>query len=173
MGEYAMSCLGRERMFEYFSRTLKIPVTLLRLNYACELRYGVLVDLAQQVWQGAVIDLAMGYLNALWQADANAMTLCAFRDVKNPPFILNLTGPELLRVREVCEEFGRLLNKPVHFKGQEAPNALLNNAATSFQLYGAPRVTAQDMIPRIADWIRRGGPTLGKPTHFESRDGKF
>lgn len=173
VGEYAMSCLGRERMFEYFSRTLNIPVALIRLNYAGELRYGALVDLAQQIFNGQTIDLSMGHLNTLWQADANAMTLCAFDHVQTPPFLLNVTGPELLRVRDVCAELARLLGKPVTFQGTEAPNALLNNPAKGLKLCGAPRVSARQMLPQIADWLQRGGPTLGKPTHFESRDGKF
>lgn len=173
VAEYGMSCLGRERMFEYFSRTLNIPTALIRLNYACELRYGTLVDLALQVLRGETIDLAMGYLNTLWQADANALTLCAFDHVQSPPFILNVTGPEILRVRDVAEEFGRLLNKPVAFRGAEAPNALLNNASKAWQLCGQPRVSAQELIPLIARWLQRGGATLGKPTHFEVRDGKF
>lgn len=173
VGEYAMSCLGRERMFEHFSRTLGIPTALVRLNYACELRYGVLVDLAQRVWRDEVIDLGMGHFNVIWQGDANAMTLLALAHTSTPPWFVNVTGPELMSVRDVCTRFGELLNKPVQFSGAEAPNGLLSNATRAFELWGRPRVGADEMIPAIADWIRRGGATLGKPTHFESRDGKF
>ncbi|MDB6028504.1 MAG: hypothetical protein JWM68_4727 [Verrucomicrobiales bacterium] len=173
MGEYAMSCLGRERMFEHFSRTLKIPMAIIRLNYACELRYGVLVDLAQQIADGKPIDLAMGSFNVLWQADANAMTLQSFDHVGSPPLFLNLTGPETLKVRHVCTELAEKMKRPVSFCGTENPSALLNNASQAFQLFGQPRLSAEQLITLVAEWIGRGGTTLGKPTHFESRDGKF
>jgi nucleoside-diphosphate-sugar epimerase len=173
VGEYAMSCLGRERIFEHFSRTLGIPMALLRLNYACELRYGVLVDLAQRLLAGEPIDLAMGSLNALWQADASAMALAAFGHVASPPLVLNLAGPELLSVRRLAEEFGQRLGRPVHFRGSEAADALLSNGQLGHRLFGYPRVGAGRMVVWIADWLRRGGPTLGKPTHFEVRDGRF
>jgi nucleoside-diphosphate-sugar epimerase len=173
LGEYAISCLGRERMLEHFSRTLNIPTAIIRLNYACELRYGVLVDLAQRVWEGQTIDLAMGNFNVIWHGDANAMTLAAFGRAASPPFILNVSGPETLSVRRVCEQFAQLLDKPIRFEGTEAPQALLNNAKLSHSLYGYPRVSADQMIHWIADWTRQGGAVLGKPTHFEARDGKF
>ena len=173
VGEYAMSALGRERVFEYFSRSLKIPVAVIRLNYAAESRYGVLVDLAQRVWAGQPVDLAMGYFNTIWQGDANAMTLQAFGHVASPPFVVNVTGPELLSVREVSERFGRLMNKTVNFVGTEGTTALLSNARKAFQMFGDPRVSAEELIRWIVEWVMRGGPTLGKPTHFESRDGKF
>jgi nucleoside-diphosphate-sugar epimerase len=172
-GEYAMSCLGRERMVEHFSCMLGLPAALIRLNYACELRYGVLVDIARRVWAGEAIDLAMGYFNTIWQGDANAMALRAFDHVATPPFILNLTGPELLSVREVAQEFGRLMRREVHFQGTEAPTAILSNAARARQLFGPPAVRLETLIRWISDWIERDGPTLGKPTHFEVRDGKF
>src|SRR5262249_18565858 len=111
LGDYAMSCLGRERLFEYFSRRLDIPLVLLRLNYAAELRYGVLVDVARRVWAEEPIDLAMGHLNALWQGDANAAALQTLALATNPPFVLNVAGPELLSVRRLAEQFGRLLDK--------------------------------------------------------------
>ena len=173
VGEYGMSCLGRERMFEHFSRTLKIPLAIIRLNYACELRYGVLVDLAQQIADGKQIDLAMGCFNVLWQADANAMTLQSFDHVSSPPFFLNLTGPEILQVREVCTELAKKMKRPVSFCGTENPSALLNNSTKAFYLFGKPRVDAQQLMAWVAEWIGSGGATLGKPTHFESRDGKF
>ena len=173
VGEYAMSCLGRERMFEHFSRTLQIPTAIVRLNYACELRYGVLVDLAKQIWAGQTIDLSMSWFNTIWQADANAMTLQCFDHVSTPPFLINVTGPETLKVREVCEKLSQLMDKPISFSGTESPMALLNNAQRSFQLFGKPCIGAEKMLEWVADWVKCGRGTLGKPTHFESRDGKF
>lgn len=173
VGEYAMSCLGRERMFEYFSRTLGIPLVLIRLNYACELRYGVLVDLAQRVWSGKPVELEMGYFNILWQGDANAMALQAFDLAATPPAIINLTGPEVLRVRDVAEQFGTLMGKSPQFTGVESNTALLSNAQPVLQRFGGPRVSAEQLIHWTADWVMHDGPTLGKPTHFESREGKF
>ncbi|KAF0178905.1 MAG: nucleoside-diphosphate-sugar epimerase [Limisphaerales bacterium] len=173
VGEYAMSCLGRERMFEHFSRTLGVPVSLLRLNYACELRYGVLVDLAKQIWAGQPVDLGMGWFNCIWQGDANAQTFQALALTTSPPFVLNLTGPELLRVRDVAEELGRRMNRPATFTGAEADSALLNNAAEARRRFGPPRISASELLGWVAGWVMRGGPDLGKPTHFESRDGRF
>ncbi|MGO8746389.1 MAG: NAD-dependent epimerase/dehydratase family protein [Thermoguttaceae bacterium] len=172
-GEYAMSCLGRERMFEHFSRTLGIPVALVRLNYAVEMRYGLLVDLAKKVHDGLEIDLAMGYFNVIWQGDAVAASLAALADAACPPLVLNVTGEEVLSVREVCAEFARLLQKPVRFTSTEAPDALLSDARAAARRYGPPQISTERMMRWIADWVRRGGPTLGKPTHFEVRDGKF
>jgi nucleoside-diphosphate-sugar epimerase len=173
VGEYGMSALGRERIFEYFSRTFGMPVALIRLNYATDLRYGVLVDLARRVWAGEPVDVAMGYFNTIWQGDANAMTLRAFDHAASPPFVVNVTGPELLSVREVSERFGRLFGKPVRFTGSEAGTALLSNADRGLELLGRPRVSAERLIEWVADWVKRGGRSLGKPTHFEARDGKF
>ena len=173
VGEYAMSCLGRERMFEHFSRTLGIPVVLLRLNYACELRYGVLVDLARRIWTGQPVDLGMGWFNCLWQGDANALTLQALALTATPPRVLNLTGPEMLNVRGVAEQLARRMNRPVTFTGTEGQAALLNNAAVALTRFGPPRVPAAELIEWVADWVMRGGMDLGKPTHFESRDGRF
>lgn len=172
-GDYAMSCVGRERMFEHFSQTLKIPVTIIRLNYACELRYGVIPDLAQRIWNDQPIDLAMGHFNVIWQGDANAMSLAAFGIAQSPPTVLNVTGPELLSVRRVSEQLAERMGKRVQFVGSESSDALLNNAQLSHSLYGYPTVRTAQMIDWVADWIARGGPTLGKPTHFEARDGKF
>jgi nucleoside-diphosphate-sugar epimerase len=173
VGEYAMSCVGRERLFEHFSRTFQVPLALLRLNYATEMRYGVLVDLAQRVRSGQPIDLSMGQLNAIWQADANAVALASFAHVSVPPFVLNVAGPELLSVRRVAEQFGRLFGRPVAFQGTESGDALLSNGQRGHRLFGYPRVSAEQMIHWIADWLARGGESLGKPTHFEARDGKF
>jgi len=173
VGEYAMSCVGRERLFEHGSRTYSIPMALLRLNYATEMRYGVLVDLALSVQAERPIDVTMGNLNAIWQADANAMALQAFGHLASPPTVLNLAGPEQLSVRRLAEQFGALLGKRVTFQGAEAPDALLSNGQKAHQLFGYPRVGAQQMVEWIADWVRRGGESLGKPTHFEVRDGAF
>jgi len=173
VGEYAMSCVGRERIFEYFSKVSCTPVAIVRLNYATELRYGVIVDMALKVWRGETIPLAMGALNAIWQGDANAMALLAFKHAASPAFVLNVAGPEVLSVRQVCQEFARLMHKKAIFTGSEMPDALLSNGQLGFDLFGYPRVTVNQMIPWIADWIVRGGKNIDKPTHFESRDGKF
>jgi hypothetical protein len=173
VGEYAMTAVGRERIFEHFSRALGIPMALLRLNYANELRYGVLSDLARAVWNAEPIDLAMGALNALWQADANAMVLQSFDQLASPPRVLNLAGPELLSVRRIGEEFARLFEKRVTFRGEEAPDALLSNAQLSHRVFGYPRIGARQMIEWIAHWVRRGGESLDRPTHFQVRDGNF
>lgn len=172
-GDYATSCTGRERIFSYFSLALGIPVALIRLNYANELRYGVLVDLAQEVMTGEPIDLTMGYFNAIWQGDASAMTLRALDHVASPPRVVNVAGPERLSVRQIAEEFGRLLDRPVRFTGREAADALLSDGRLGYELLGRPRISVEQMVRWIADWQLRGGPTLGKPTHFQTRDGKF
>lgn len=172
-GEYAMSCLGRERILEYFSRLFRIPMALIRLNYACEMRYGVLMDLAQKVWTEQTIDLAMGYVNVIWQGDANAMSLQTLEHTSIPPFVLNVAGPELLRVRDIALKFGRLMDKAVHFSGAEAPDALISSGRRAHELSGLPRTPAEHVMRWVADWVMRGGETLGKPTHFEVRDGRF
>ncbi len=173
VGDYAMSCLGRERMVGYFSRTLDIPVALIRLNYANELRYGVLTDVALKVLSGEPIDLSMGYFNAIWQGDATAMVLRALEHTATPPRVINVAGPETLSVRQVAEEFGKLFDKPVQFNGNEAPDALLSNGELGFKLLGRPRVSPQQLIRWIADWQKRGCITYRKPTRFEVRDGHF
>lgn len=173
VGEYAMSCLGRERVFEHYSRQHQTPVTILRLNYACELRYGVIVDLAQQVLAGKPIDLAMGAFNAIWQADANAMALASLAHATSPPRMLNIAGPELLSVRRVCEQLAATMGREARFTGAESADALLSNGQLAHQLFGYPRVGAQQLIEMIARWVRAGGTSLGKPTHFESREGRF
>jgi nucleoside-diphosphate-sugar epimerase len=172
-GDYAMSCLGRERMFEHFSRVNKTPVVLIRLNYSTEMRYGVLVDLATKVWTGQPVDLGMGNVNCIWQGDANAMSLRAFEQAASPATYLNVSGPELLSVRRVCQQFGEMMGKKPILEGKEAGDALINNGQFGHRLYGYPRVSAQQMLLWIADWVMRGGKSLGRPTHFESRDGKF
>jgi len=173
IGDYAMSCLGRERVFAFFSPRFEIPTAILRLNYAHEMRYGVIVDLAQQVLAGRPIDVSMGHFNAIWQGDSNAMTLRAFEQVAVPPRAINVAGPEELAVRQVAAELGRLLDRPVTLVGSEAADALLSDGRLGHQLLGRPRIDAGQLIRWIADWQLRGGPTLGKPTKFQVRDGKF
>jgi nucleoside-diphosphate-sugar epimerase len=173
VGEYAMTAVGRERIFDHYSRQWQIPVTLVRLNYATELRYGVLVDIARQVWQQQPISLAMGFANVIWQGDANAQALATLGMAASPPFVLNVAGPEILRIRDVATRFGELFKLPVTFVGEEAPTALLNNSQRAQRLFGRPRVTAEQLIEWIAAWIRAGRPLWDKPTHFEVRDGRF
>lgn len=173
VGEYAMSCLGRERVFAYFSRLWEIPTVLFRLNYACELRYGVLVDLARRIWANEEISLAMGYFNVIWQGDVCAMALRSFERAAVPPWVINVTGPEVLSVRVVSERLGDLMNRSVRFLDTEAETALLSDAGRGFQTLGPPRTSIDQMIAWVAAWVMRGGANLGKPTHFESRDGRF
>ncbi len=172
-GEYAMSCLGRERIFEHFSRAQGTPVALLRLNYAVEMRYGVLVDIGRKVFEGRTVDVAMGYANVIWQGEANAMSLQSLGHAASPPFILNVAGPEIISVRRVAEKYAKIFGKPVQFSGTESKDALLSNGELGYRLFGRSAVTVDQMIVWIADWLARGGESLGRPTHFETRDGKF
>jgi nucleoside-diphosphate-sugar epimerase len=173
VGEYAWSVLGRERIFQYFGSLLRIPVVLLRLNYACELRYGVVVDIARQVHAGKPVNLSMGWFNTIWQQDANAMALQSFSHSAVPARVLNLTGAEILRTREVAEELGKLMGKSVRFDGEESSLALLSNSTAAHHLFGAPGVGAHQILRFVADWVTGGGQNLGKPTHFESKNGRF
>lgn len=173
VGEYGMSCLGRERLLEYFSREQGTPIAVIRLNYAVEMRYGVLVDLARKVLAAEAIDVTMGYFNVIWQADANAMALQALAQAATPPFVLNVTGPEVLSVRQVAARFGKIFGRAVTFRGEEAADALLSDASRCRRLFGPPRIGAERLITLTADWLARGGETLDKPTRFEARDGRF
>ena len=173
VGEYAMSCLGRERIFEHASRSRQTPLALLRLNYATEMRYGLLVDLARRIAAGETVDLTMGHANVIWQGDANAMAIASLRHAASPPFVVNLAGPEELSVREVCRALGQRMGLDVTFTGEEAGDALLSNGQRGWDLLGAPTVPLARLLDWTADWVRAGGASLGKPTHFESRDGKF
>jgi dTDP-4-dehydrorhamnose reductase len=173
VGEYAQSALGRERMFEYGSDRWGTRAVLLRLNYAVELRYGVLVDIARAVFERRPVDLRMGFFNTIWQRDANSAALRSLALCQSPPLILNLTGPETLSTRTVAEEFGRRFGVEPVFSGLEAPDALLNNAGKLHQLLGLPTVAPEELIDWIAEWIGRGMPQLNKPTHFEVKDGRF
>jgi hypothetical protein len=160
-------------MFEYGSMKHGTRVALIRLNYAVEMRYGVLVDIALKVWKRQPVDLTMGYFNVIWQGDANAMILRSLKYCASPARILNITGPEILSVRDVALQFGKHFNVVPEFIGEEAKTALLSNASESFHLFGRPKVTAESMIAWIADWIAHEGRLLNKPTHFEVRDGKY
>lgn len=173
VGEYAQSCLGRERMFEYGSRKYGTPVSLIRLNYAVEPRYGVLVDIAAKVKNNLPVDLTMGYFNVIWQGDANNMVLRSIEHVASPAWIVNIAGPETLRVRDVALEFGKLFDKEVQFTGNEAETALLSNAEQAFSSFGKPHVSVRQVIEWTARWMEEDKKLLGKPTHFEVRDGKY
>lgn len=173
IGDYAQSCLGRERMLEHVALKHGTPTAIIRLNYACETRYGVLVDIAQQVRAGQPVSLAMGAFNVIWQADANAHTIQAFDLAASPAVPLNVTGPETMSIRRVAEVYGELFGCPVRFEGEESPDALISNAQRAISHFGYPRVSPQQMQRWIADWLTRQQPTLNKPTHFEVRDGKF
>lgn len=173
VGEYAMSCLGRERIFEHFSRAHGLRCAIMRLNYAVEMRYGVLVDIASQVWNETPVDVSMGAFNVIWQGDANAQALALLAHCDTPPFISNITGPETVSVRWAAEQFGRLLGKTPSLVGEEAHTALLSNAAQAQQIFGYPQVSLGQMMAWIADWVRQGQASLNKPTHFETRDGRF
>ncbi len=173
VGEYAQSVLGRERMFEYFSGRYGTPALLLRLNYAVELRYGVLMDIARKVNEGRPVDLAMGHVNVIWQGDANSICLRSFDLCASPPAVLNLTGPEKLAVRDIAAGFGRRLGLEPVLQGEESGTALLNDASRCTERFGPPRIGVEQMMDWIADWVKRGGASWNKPTHFEARDGKF
>ncbi len=173
IGEYAQSCLGRERVFEHAAATRGTRVTLLRLNYAVDLRYGVLVDLALKVRDGRPVDLTMGYVNCIWQGDANALAIASLGDAAAPARTWNLTGPRTLRVRDLAGRLGARLGRPPVFTGTEAPTALLSNASAILARHGPLRVDEDTLVTWVATWIAAGGATTGKPTHFEQREGRF
>ena len=172
-GEYAQSCVARERVLTHFSKTRGTPALLFRLNYAIDLRYGVLHDVARKVLRGEPVDVTMGYANVIWQGDANARALQCLALASSPPAILNVTGRECISIRSLAERFGQLLGRPAAITGKEAPTAWLSNAAKSFDLFGEVSVSLDEMMKATADWVRHGGASLGKPTHFENRDGDF
>lgn len=173
VGEYAMSCLGRERMFQHFSQEFEIPTALIRLNYACELRYGVLVDIACRIRDGEPVDIGMSHFNTIWQRDANAMILQLLTETRCPAEVFNVSGPTHLRTKDVAEGFGRLLNREARFTGYEGGAALLSDSSRAYAITGEPEVEPAQMMTWIAHWLEHGGELLGKPTHFEVQDGKF
>jgi nucleoside-diphosphate-sugar epimerase len=172
-GEYPNSCVGRERIFEHFSRRHETPLLFYRLSYAVELRYGVLRDVAQSVWEGRPIDVTMGYANVIWQGDANARAVQCLDHVAAPPCALNVTGQERVSIRELAGRFGRLLEREPVITGREGKSAWLFDAARSYEWFGPPAVGLDEIIEAVAQWVRAGGESLGKPTHFEASDGKF
>jgi nucleoside-diphosphate-sugar epimerase len=137
------------------------------------MRYGVLADLARRVWNDETIDVSMGHVNVIWQADANAMSIQALSNAASPPFILNVAGPEILSVREICQRLANRMNKTPRFVGEESGTSLLNNGQMGHRTFGPPQVSIETLIEWTADWISRGGASLDKPTHFETRSGKF
>ena len=173
LGEYAQSCLGRERIFEYGSIKYGTPVSLIRLNYSVEMRYGVLVDIAIKVKKGLPIDLSMGYFNVIWQGDANNMVLRSLEQVSSPARILNITGQEILSVRELALQFGNLFGVEPLFVNKESETALLNNSENAYKLFGYPEVPLEQIIKWTVGWLKEGKKILGKATHFEVRDGKY
>ena len=173
VGEYAQSCLGRERLFQYYSSRYNTPTLIFRLNYANDVSYGVLLEIARCVKEGNIIDLSMGHVNVIWQGDANEMALRSLHHCDTPSKILNITGPETISIRWLAEEFGKVLGQLPVFRNQEQNTALLNNAAESFRLFGYPRVPLKKMIEVVAEWVKQGGKTINKPTHFQERKGQF
>ncbi|HKN65571.1 MAG TPA: NAD(P)-dependent oxidoreductase [Gemmatimonadaceae bacterium] len=173
IGEYASSALGRERVLEFYSASNRTPVAIIRLNYAIDLRYGVLADIALRVWRGDPVPLAMGHVNVIWQGDASRIAIEALAHAATPPFVVNVTGTETLAVRDIAEMFARTFEKSVRFKGKEREDALLSNTDRMRSTFSAPDVPLETMIRWIAEWIREDQPMLGKPTHFEERSGKF
>jgi nucleoside-diphosphate-sugar epimerase len=173
IGDYAASCLGRERVFQHAAASRGTRCVGIRLNYAIDLRYGVIHDVAAKVAAGTPVPLAMGHANVIWQGDANAWTLRALRHAGPECLILNVTGPETVSIRWLAQELGRRMGRVPEFVGEEAPTALLSNAARAFGLFGYPRVPLATMLDWVAEWVARGGRSLGKATKFEVRDGKF
>ena len=172
VGDYAQSALARERVVAFFSHRNRTAVSILRLNYSIELRYGVLRDIADRVHRREPIDLSMGYVNVIWQRDANARALCALAHAAVPPLVLNLTGDKAA-VREIALRFGEIWNIEPEFVGTESNTALLSDPRRSYQLFGPPEVTLEQMIGWVADWVAGGGVSLEQPTHYDERHGRF
>lgn len=173
IGEYAQSCLGRERIFQHFSKKNQTDILIYRLNYAVDFRYGVLVEIAKSVLSATPIDLTTENVNVIWQGDANEIALRALLHCSSPAKILNVTGPETLSVKWIAERFGELLEKTPAFINESAGTALLNNASECHKLFGYPRTTIREAIEITAQWLQQGGELFNKETHFQERGGKF
>ncbi|MGM9506833.1 NAD-dependent epimerase/dehydratase family protein [Larkinella sp. GY13] len=173
VGEYGQSCLGRERIFQYFAEKNNTPTLIYRLNYAIDLRYGVLLEIAKSVIAEKPINLAMGNANVIWQGDANEIALRSLRHCDVPAKILNVTGPETVSIQWLAQEYGRMLGKAPVFVNEAQSTALLSNSSQANKLFGYPRVTLRQMMELTVAWLQGGGTILNKPTHFQERDGKF
>ena len=173
VGEYAQSCLGRERMFEYFSGKHGTPGRIVRLNYAIDMRYGVIADIAGKVIRGEPVDVTMGHVNVIWQGDANAQVLRALAHCTTPSTPINCTGPETVSIRWLAAELAARMGKQAHVTGQEAETALLSDTTRATALFGYPLVPLGRMMDWVADWVSGGGASFNKPTKFEVRNGAF
>jgi nucleoside-diphosphate-sugar epimerase len=173
VGDYAWSCVGRERMFEMAAARDGTQVSIIRLNYAIELRYGVLLDIARKVYDDQPVSVAMGFVNVIWQEDANRVAIESLAHAATPPFILNVTGSQILSVRDLAERFASRFDRRAKFLDTERPTALLSDTTRMQTLFGPPDTPLDTMIERVADWVVAGGETINKPTHFETRDGRF
>jgi len=173
VGEYAASCVGRERVFEFYAERFGTRVAIVRLNYAIDLRYGVLVDIATRVARREPVSVAMGWVNVIWQGDANRVALECLPRAAAPPFVVNVTGAERISVRDVAEWFARRFGVRAELAGREQPDALLSDTSRMRSLFAPPETSLDEMLGRVADWVQAGGPLLGKPTKFEARDGHF
>ena len=173
IGEYAQTCLGRERVFEHFANKNNTPILFFRLNYANDVTYGILLEIAKSVYESKEIDLTMGNVNVIWQGDANEIAIRSLLHCSVPSKILNVTGPETISVRWLAEEFGKLFDIAPVFINSEKSDALLSNAAECFKLFGYPKVTLMQMTELIGTWLKEGGKTIDKPTHFQEREGNF
>jgi nucleoside-diphosphate-sugar epimerase len=173
VGEYAASCVGRERVFEFYAMHHRTRIAIVRLNYAIALRYGVLVDIALKVYRGEAVSVEMGYVNVIWQGDASRIALECLALASSPPFVVNVTGADILSVREIAEWFAERFGKRAQFTGTERVDALLSNTSRMRETFAAPEVSLDQMREWVAQWIEEGGSLLGKATKFEARDGRF
>lgn len=173
IGEYAQSCLGRERVLTNFSYNNQTDMLIFRLNYAIDMRYGVLLEIAKHVYHNKPIDLTMGSVNVIWQGDANEYAIRALRHCDSPPKVINITGPETISVRWLAKEFGMHFDKQPQFINEEKPTALLNNASQAHKLFGYPKVSLQQMIEMTVEWLNNDGEVSDNPTHFQEREGAF
>jgi nucleoside-diphosphate-sugar epimerase len=173
IGDYSYSCVGRERIFAHCALRSRTPTVLFRLNYAIDLRYGVLLDIATKVAAGVPVDVTMGHVNVIWQGDANAVAIQCLEHAASPVFPINVTGPETISIGWIAKEFADRLGCEAHLTGRESPTALLSNASRSFALFGYPQVPLRQMIDWTAQWIAQSGASLNLPTHYEARDGNY